>query len=143
MKIPPELTEVIEATLQGYVSNPEPHLVKFDPPLNMRKLAAQLNVLPIVLDMGGALVLRTDGEIFSFTWDEPYRLQSEDDVRVRNLVYFQAARKFPALQPLVPRRPVDAYDCDYCNGTGTVAGLPAELVNAVTCYCGGIGWLTK
>jgi len=141
MNISAEQSGLIEATLKAYVSNPEPHLVKFDQPLNMRKLAAQLNILPVVLNMGGVIAIRADGEIFSFTWDEPYRLQSERDVRIRNLVFFQAARKFPELQPLVPSRPVGARDCESCNGTGTVVGLRDELANDVVCYCGGLGWL--
>ena len=141
MNISPELSRLIETTWAAYISNPEPHIVKFDSPLNMRVLAAQLSVLPVRLDMGGVMALRLDGEVVCFTWEEPDRLELESDVRIRNLVFFQAARKFPELKPLVPSRPADARECETCRGTGTVTGLTDELATAVVCFCGGLGWL--
>ena len=85
MSISPALSRLIEATWAAYISNPEPHIVKFDPPLNMRALAAQLSVLPVMLDMGGVMALRSDGEVVCFTWDEPERLELESDVRIRRV----------------------------------------------------------
>lgn len=141
MSISPEQSRLIETTWAAYINNPEPHVVKFDPPLNMRALAARLSILPIVLDMGGVMALRSSGEVVSFSWDEPDRLKIEGDVRVRNLVFFQAAIKFPELKPLVPDRPADVRECESCRGTGIVTGLPNNLVTDVICYCGGLGWL--
>jgi len=136
-----QLSRVIESTLQEYIDNPEPHLIHFDPPLNMRELARDLNLLPIVLDMGGCYGLRSDGEIFSFTWDEPSQLDHESDIRLRNLVLFQAGKKFPQLGSLAPCRPIGAHDCEYCQGNGTLVDLPDELAKNILCFCGGLGWL--
>ena len=141
MNIAPTLSKTIEATLEAYVNNPEPDLVNFDPPLNMRKLAAELNLLPVLRDMGGCYGLRPNGEIFSFVWDEPYQLRIERDVRIQNLVLFQGAKSFPDLAEMVPARPPDARECEFCKGTGRADGLSAELAESVLCYCGGLGWV--
>jgi hypothetical protein len=138
-----QITRTIESTLQAYINDPEPQLIHIDPPLNMRELASDLNLLPVVLDMGGCYGLRSDGEVFSFTWDEPFQLNRETDVRLRNLVLFQAGKKFPKLEPLVPSRPIGSRDCEFCQGTGTVVDLPADLAKSVLCFCGGLGWLAE
>jgi len=142
MNLTSELKKTIEATIEAYVSNPEPHLVNVDPSLNMRQLAAELKILPVVLDMGGCFCLRSDGEIVSFIWDEPHQLRAEGEERIRNLVLFQAAKKFPELEELTPSRPTTALDCDFCKGTGIVIDLPPNLARDILCFCGGLGWLT-
>ena len=76
----------------------------------MRELASELRVLPISLDMGGCYCLRSDGEIFSFTWDEPRELRVEGEERIKNSNLFEAAKKFHQLKPLEPDRPVTAKD---------------------------------
>jgi hypothetical protein len=141
MPITAEISKTIEETFAAYVTDPEPHVVKFDPPINMRELAAQLRLLPVVLDMGGCYCLQSDGEIFAFTWDEPHKLILETDPRIRNLVLFQAAKKFPALKPLIPPRPATAHDCDSCKGAGVASGFPPELAKDIVCFCGGLGWI--
>ena len=145
MNIAPHLSKKIEAILKSYVANTEPKLVKFDPPLNLRKLAKDLNLLPMVLDMGGCYGIRPNGDILSFVWDEPYNLQLEHDTRICNLVLFQGSKKFPELVDLVPSRPATAVDCFHCRGTGiepyiTEHGLSADVF---VCYCGGLGWLPE
>ena len=135
------LSALIEKAWVAYCSNPEPCLVKVDPPLDMRALAAQLKILPVVLDMGGVMGLRANVEIVYFVWDEPGHLQIERDERIRNLVFFQAAKKFPELEALAPSRPTAARDCEFCHGTGAVLGLAIELSKDVLCFCGGLGWL--
>ena len=131
----------VESTLQAYINDSEPQFVKLDPPIDLRELAAELRALPILLDMGGCYWLRSDGEIFSSIWDEPRELRVEGEERIRNLVLFQAVRKFPELEPLMPKRPATAQDCDFCRGTGIVNELPPELAKDVLCFCGGLGWL--
>ena len=140
MNLSVQLSQTIESTLQAYVDDTEPHLIHVDPPLNMRELARDLNLLPVVLDMGGCYGLRSDGEVLWFTWDEPFQLNYESDVRLQNLVLFQAGKKFPQLERLAPCRPIDAHECEYCHGTGIV-DLPAELVTNMLCFCGGLGWV--
>jgi hypothetical protein len=138
-------SERIEAALKAFVANPEPYLIGLDNPVDLRKLAAELNALPMALDFGGCYALRPNGEIFSFAWDEPYDLRIEDDPRICNLVLFQGAKKYPELNELVPSRPLDAIDCSFCNGTG-VEPMNEKLgftEERITYYCGGLGWLPK
>ena len=143
MNISPASLEKIEATLKEFVANPEPYLIKFDDPLDLRRLAAELNVLPMFLDFGGCYGIRPNGEIVSFSWDEPYKLDVENDPRIWNIVLFQGAKKYPELKELIPTRPPDAVECSDCKGTGIFQGLAEHGIvpQNIVCYCGGIGWL--
>jgi hypothetical protein len=145
MNITPASSEKIEATLKEFVANPEPYLIKFDEPLDLRKLAADLNVLPMFLDMGGCYGIRPNGEIVSFSWDEPYKLDTENDPRIWNIVLFQGAKKYPGLKELVPVRSPDSIECPHCSGTGVNQGLKELGLSSdvIVCYCGGIGWLPQ
>ncbi len=71
MKITPHFSKTIKAILKSYVANPEPQLVRLDPPLDLQRLANDLNLLPMMIDMGGCYGIRPNGDIFSFAWDEP------------------------------------------------------------------------
>jgi hypothetical protein len=132
---------MIEATLEDYISNPEPDVVNFDPPLDMRKIAGELNLLPLLLDMGGCVGIRPNGEFYSFVWDEPYELMPERDNRVCNIALFEGAKRFPGMMELLPLRPWSARECEYCHGSGTIVDLPTDLAKDVRCYCGGLGWI--
>jgi len=132
---------MIEATLEDYKSNPEPDVLKFDPSLDMRELAGQLNLLPLLLEMGGCVGIRPNGEFFSLVWDEPYELISESDTRVCNIALFEGAKRYPGIMELIPPRPENARECEYCNGSGTVIDLPPDLAQNIRCYCGGLGWV--
>jgi hypothetical protein len=145
MNITPELSKRIKAILNEFVANSEPYLIKFGEPLDLRKVALDLHILPMLLDMGGCYALRPNGEIVSFAWNEPYDLEIENDVLTRNRVLFRGSKKYPELTDLVPGRPADAPDCPRCHGTGIVPcmleiGLDPEIL---LCYCGGLGWVPK
>jgi hypothetical protein len=66
------------------VAAPDPYIIGFDPPLDLRAVAAKVRLLPGVLDMGGGLGLRPSSEVVSFLWDEPHVLRPERDARIRN-----------------------------------------------------------
>jgi hypothetical protein len=131
----------IAAALAAFVADPDPLVIGSDPPLDLRATAAQLRLLPAVLDMGGCYGLRPSGEVVSFLWDEPEQIRTETDDRIRNVAYCQAARKYPVLASIVPRRPPDAVLCAQCGGSGRCAGVPDRVAQSVVCYCGGLGWL--
>jgi len=133
----------IAAALAEFVAAPEPYTIGFDQPLDLRAIAAEVRLLPAMLDMGGCLGLRPSGAVASFFWDEPRQLRTETDERIRNLAYHQASLKYPQLAPLVPRRPPDAVVCSYCGGSGRCSGFPDRLADSVVCYCGGLGWLSS
>jgi len=135
-----DIPEIVKA-LAEFVANPEPYTIGFDPPLDMRAIAAELRLLPAVLDMGGCMGLRPSGEVAYFLWDEPGQVRTETGERLRNMTYHRAALNYPLLAPLVPRRPPDAVVCSHCGGSGRFSGLPDQLADRVVCNCGGLGWL--
>jgi hypothetical protein len=134
------IPEIVTA-LAEFVAAPEPYIIGFDPPLDLRAIAGEMQLLPAVLDMGGCLGLRPSGAVASFLWDEPHVLRPEWDARIRNMAYYQASLKYPALAPLVPRRPANAVPCLHGGGSGRCSGLPVPIAGGVVCYCGGLGWL--
>jgi hypothetical protein len=75
-----DIPEIV-AVLTTFVAGPEPYTIHFDPPLDLRAIAAEVQLLPACLDIGGCLGLRPSGEVASFTWDEPRQLRDEWDER--------------------------------------------------------------
>lgn len=104
----------------------------------LRKLAAQENVLPLFSDMGGVLTINVNGEIRSFLWDDTLHGQVEYDPRIQNLALFQGSKTYPELAVLI-ERPEDAQVCSFCHGSGT-APL-GEQLTGIVCHCGGLGWV--
>jgi hypothetical protein len=99
-------------------------------PMSLRKIAAEIQALPLVLDMGGCFAIRCNGDIVSFSWDTPCDVRIEEDPRIRNRALFQGSKKYASLQCLVPPRPADAPKCPHCHGTGR---LPEPMQNVI-CY---------
>jgi hypothetical protein len=136
-----EVVGKIQETLAKFIADPEPYVIFDD--LDLRKLAAELNLLPATGDFGGCYALRTDGQIFSFLWDTPYELRPEDDPRIINIVLYQASQRYPELSQLKPQKPPDAQTCPMCKGTGDLF-FGKEMENPyknISCYCGNLGWL--
>jgi|SRR5215831_19366552 len=136
-----EIAGKIQEAFAKFITDPEPYVICDD--LDMRKLAAELNLLPVMLDMGGCYAIRPDGQIFSFLWDYPYDLRPEDDPRIVNVVFYRASLKYQELAELKPQKPADAQICPVCKGTGDPF-FGSELENKYTnisCCCGRLGWL--
>lgn len=127
-----EAVTEVELAFQQFLADSSPD------PMNLRRIAAELQVLPLVPDMGGCYAIRSNGEVVSFSWDAPSDVRAEEDPRIRNMAIFQGSRKYPILQSLVPHKPADALECPHCRGTGK---LPEPMPENVICYCGGLGWL--
>ena len=137
-----DIPEIV-AAIAEFVMAPEPFIINIDPPLDLRALVAEVQLLPASLDWGGCLGLRPNGEVASFLWDKPTTLRAEPDARICNLAYYQASLKYAALAPLVPKRPADALECPHCKGSGQCSGVPPHLAEMFVCYCGGLGWLPR
>src|SRR6516164_6417763 len=80
----------IGTALKSYLTTAEPHIIHSNPPLDLRTVASELQILPAMLDMGGCYALRPNGEVVAFGWDAPYSLRAELDERIHNMVYYQA-----------------------------------------------------
>ncbi|SRR6266404_2760517 len=75
MQISLELSEQIKQRLMDFVDESAPD------DLNLRRIASDLNALPLCLDMGGVYAIRPDGQIISFCWDKEKDYQVENDRR--------------------------------------------------------------
>ena len=148
MSVRPALSEKIESTLKTFLNNGEPFTLNFDEPIDLKALAAELNVLPITLNFSSCYAIRPSGEVILLDFDENdvYGLiEMELDPRIRALVLCQGAKRYPELKELKPERPERAHECPTCNGTGVdpinqTLGFDKE---SIVCYCGGLGWLPK
>ena len=108
---------------------------------DLRTIAQELKVLPLMLDWGGCFALQANGEIVSFLWDDERNVRQEKDARIRNLALFQGSKKYPELIALIPARSPEARTCPVCDGTG-VAPIAVELkLDNLVCGCGGLGWI--
>lgn len=138
MRISLELSEQITQRLTDFVYESGPHGL-----IDLARIVAQLNALPLKLDMGGAFAIRPDGQIISFVWDQEEDYQIENDRRICNIALFAGSKKYPELEQLIPSRSQDDMECPHCKGTGTEP-VCAELgVDNIVCYCGGLGWIPK
>jgi hypothetical protein len=103
------------------------------------ELARRFDALPVYSDMGGALLLRPDGEVLSVLWDSESEARPAER-RWRLLGLAAAAEQFPELTPLLPSRPATALSCPACRGTGRWRRAGVEPGP----WCGecmGLGWL--
>jgi hypothetical protein len=138
MQISLELSKQIKQRLTDFVDDGGP-----DGPIDLGRIVSQLDALPLMLDMGGAVAIRPDGEIISFVWDKEEDYQVENDRRICNIALFAGSKKYPELKQLIPSRDQDDVECPHCNGTGTLS-INADLgVDNIVCYCGGLGWIPK
>ena len=111
---------------------------------DLRQLATALDALPVYADIGGALLIRPSGQVLLVESDQPwgagskYRFVEEGPWRMLALV--SAARRFPSLSFLRPRRPDTALQCRGCGGLGSSSLAGGEVVCA---GCQGLGWLSN
>ncbi|HYV38716.1 MAG TPA: hypothetical protein VE988_23730 [Gemmataceae bacterium] len=127
----------IQAALESFKGDPTSNSVGGSSAIDLRKVAANLQILPLILDMAGCLGIRPNREVLTFMWDDPQTVTVEHDERIRNMVLFRASQKYPQLAALKPIRPFDAKICPHCSGVGKVASIPRSII----CYCGGLGWV--
>jgi hypothetical protein len=135
MVVSEDFPTLINRLIRVYVS------ATTDAPNNLRRLAAEKKVLPLMWDWGGILSVNAEGAIFSCLWDNWRELRVETDPRIRNIAFIQGSRNFPELKDFVPARPNDARTCSGCGGSG-VEPYAAEMnTDSIVCYCGGVGWI--
>ena len=135
MKPSVELSKRINALIDSYCSQTSPE------PVDLKRLASQYRVLPVLIDWSGFFGLQQDGEILVVPTEEGEEAKIEIDGRVRRIAVYRGTKKYPELKELVPARPFDASDCYYCEGHGEL-NLTGFEPDTIVCYCGGLGWLT-
>ncbi len=123
--------EAVELALSDFLQDSSPAQKE------LREIASAKHVLPLYLDWNGCLAIRPNGQLIWFDYDTPDVVRIEEDPRIRNLALFRGSKKHPAIQCLIPNRPINAATCPHCGGTGE---LPEPMKKAV-CFCGGLGWL--
>jgi len=104
-----------------------------------------LDALPLYVDSGGGVALRSDGELIGFLWEEPQSITVEMNPHLRFLAIVTGSEDYGELACLAPVRGADDRDCPLCDGSGRVPGLEESGINVknVICYCGGTGWLPR
>jgi hypothetical protein len=104
---------------------------------NYVEVAVATNCLPVYTDMGGALLLDTDGTVRCYEWDTLRTTEITDDRQIV-LAIVAAAQEYPDLIDLLPRRPPLATSCSDCSGTGK---LFDGKIYCGTCH--GLGWVAE
>jgi hypothetical protein len=127
-----EINSLIELKIKEFISSssPEAEYLKY--------YVAKHLLLPMYIDWTCFYGIRPNGEIVVISHeDEEGEPFVERDPRIINLVLFQGAKKYSDLTRLVPERPQNAIECQYCEGEGEIEYQGVEIV----CYCGGLGWI--
>ncbi len=110
-------------------------------PTQLRQLVAQEKVLPLCWDMGGVIVINTDGDVLSYSWDDTVQPKVVNDSRLRNVALLQGSMRHPELKVLLSPKPLDAQTCSFCGGTGIAPYAGKTSGGTILCYCGGLGWV--
>jgi hypothetical protein len=100
---------------------------------DVRAAAKLTGGVPVYADIGGILIVLTDGRVVHFDPDT-HIVTPVTDTKWRRVALANAARKFPELATLLPARPTDARSCTVCGGTGVLLGANCGS-------CSGLGWV--
>jgi hypothetical protein len=146
MKISQKLSDKIQKTIDEFTADFEPFLVignETSEKLDLRKIAAEINVLPIAFDWSDSWGIQPNGEIIFFSFDKPYKIDITTNQKIINMVFFRAAKMYSELEELLPVRNPESIVCPGCGGTGIIKGFADNefLAKSVACNCGGVGWL--
>jgi hypothetical protein len=99
--------------------------------------ARRLRAWPVYGDVGGVLLVATDGTVYCRGHDTDEVLP-EPDPNWRTLAWAAAARLVPELRALLPERPPGYPVCSACGGLGR-----QQVTQQSWCWCGacwGAGW---
>ncbi|MDC3979814.1 hypothetical protein [Polyangium jinanense] len=138
MKLTAEQQALVGEELSRYLESTDSRKMVAD----LVDAAREASALPVYADMGGALLITTEGDVLIVStnqvWDRNAKWETEADPQWRLLARIAASERYPQLSFLRPTRPVSAVDCEACNGTGSVefSGCAAR--------CGGCwstGWI--
>ena len=146
MKISAELPDKIQKVIDEFVLHSEPFLIKGDnlaEKIDLRQIAVELNVLPVVFDWFACWGINPNNEIILFQFEKPYKIKTETNQKIINMVLFETAKKYPELEELMPVRNPESIVCSGCDGSGISKEFADNdfLAKSIRCNCGGVGWL--
>jgi hypothetical protein len=124
--------ELIERRIQEYLADDDPRFSW------LRPAVRKFGFLPLYLGWVAVLGIRPDESLVRWdNEDDPEVMKPLSDAYWERMALCQGAKKYPELARLLPQRPAKALQCESCNGTGQIAGLPPHII----CECGGLGWI--
>ncbi len=102
-------------------------------------LAKRHDALPVHSDTIGVLLLRSDGQVLEAAKGANGRAKPANSYRWL-VARVSAARRYPELRVLLPRRPKHADSCAECGGSG-LRQDPNPPAQALCRGCTGLGWV--
>jgi hypothetical protein len=99
------------------------------------------SAIPLLADIGGAVLLRADGVVLELEWDQESEQHPRERPELASTVpLVSGAERYPWLKALLPQRPPDAVSCSTCLGGGSikVEGGKGRVFCGV---CGALGWV--
>jgi ABC-type transport system involved in multi-copper enzyme maturation permease subunit len=102
-------------------------------------LAKRHDALPVHSDPGGFLLLRADGQVLEVARGQESLAKPANSYRWL-VARVSAARRYPELRVLLPRRPKHAENCPQCGGSGLDQN-PESPGKALCRSCTGLGWI--
>jgi hypothetical protein len=115
---------------------------QLDPEGNLPDRAGRAHAaIPLLADLGGAVLLRSDGTILELEWDQATEQQPRERAELASMVPLVAgAERYPWLGALLPPRPAEANNCPSCLGAGKI--IPAGGGGGFFCgLCNAMGWI--
>ena len=128
------MEEKIKALIKNYISGPYQKYFELD----LRKVAEEMQILPLMVDSGGCFALSTTGEIVSFGECNYRDLRIESDPKTIRTALYQGSLWFSEIKEMIPARPEEAIDCKDCE---TFNKKHNNFSDSFVCMCGGLGWL--
>lgn len=140
------MSAAIQNAIDDFVITFKQHAVKdyeTNETLDLREIAARLNVLPLVFDLGVSWGIRPNGAVILFTIENSPETETVENQKMINIVLFDAAKNYPELSELMPVCNPESIVCPGCDGTGIIKEFADHelLSKATRCNCGGLGWL--
>jgi len=114
---------------------PSEALLRLIATTSVAKAPAVAGALPVYEDLGGALLLRSDGSVVHVDDETGAMREVAQTERWYRLALVAATERFPELSVLRPERGLSDKGCESCGSTGSIRGVRCGV-------CLGLGWVT-
>jgi hypothetical protein len=109
-----------------------------DAPEQAKHIVRRHQVLPLFVDMGGLVGIRSDATLVQFDWKQRPGEAFSPEQHLGTIALVLGAKKYSILAHLVPERPPMAQDCGRCGGTGRAFEKEAPPgIPCTQCFCRG------